>query len=389
MNSRFLHIHEGVNVQAHSHETFYSNMKRNRKLDRPHYKQGMRAFLEKERLFFVKLKHSYSVYNQQKSILVVSINRQEDFPVNTRRILSLSLCLVFFAFMMSNYSSVSAFAAQAISEPITEPIESGIMASSFMSIIQDDGYDRSNIKSITFLDTFDSVPSDARVWDFSMMRDQSVQAWATEEGAMFIAGKGGVTATGCHKLFEKCSHLTTINFNGCFYTAGIEDFSMMFNGCGKLTEIDLSTLDTSSATNMSAMFRNCCDLATADFSSFNTSHVTDMTEMFSGCSNLVSIDLSSFETSNVTSMKSMFDGCGWTASINVSSFNTSSVIDFSRMFLNCQALSDLNLSSFDFNAAKDLSHMFMWDENLTDIGCTIVVPEGALNEKMYANSGLN
>ena len=48
MNSRFLHIHEGVNVQAHSHETFLFKYEKEpktmRRPDRPHYKQGIRPF---------------------------------------------------------------------------------------------------------------------------------------------------------------------------------------------------------------------------------------------------------------------------------------------------------------------------------------------------------
>jgi len=309
--------------------------------------------------------------------------------MNMKKAFLFTLCFVLCAFMLGGCSSGTDSADQSASGSAAKSGKSGVMMDRFTSIMQNDGYDRDNVKTVTFLDSFDNIPGDAHVWDFSMMRDNSVRAWVTGEGDMFIAGKGGVTATGCRELFEDFSGLTAVNFNGCFYTAGVEDFSMMFNNCGSLTAVDLTGLDTSSATGMAAMFRNCCDLTSADFSAFSTSKVTDMTEMFAYCSNMTSIDLSSFDTSSVTSMKSMFDGCGWTASINVSSFNTASVTDFSRMFLDCRALSELNLSSFDFSSAKDLSHMFMWDENLTDIGCTIIVPEGALDEKMYANSGLN
>ena len=48
MNSRFLHIHEGVNVQAHSHATFLFKYEKEpkpmRRPDRPRYKQGIRPF---------------------------------------------------------------------------------------------------------------------------------------------------------------------------------------------------------------------------------------------------------------------------------------------------------------------------------------------------------
>lgn len=299
--------------------------------------------------------------------------------MNQKKFLSLVLCCVLSLVLLTGSFSAMAESSE---------VPSNYMIDNFMSILQFDGYKRQDIKTVTFLDTTSDIPANVPVWDFSQQRNESVLAWLTEEGDMFIAGEGGVTATNCEKLFNECSKLTSIQFNGCFHTTGVASFSNMFNGCSMLTELDLTGFDTSSATDMSAMFRNCGKLAPVDLSSFDTSKVTDMTEMFYTCSAMLTIDLTSFDTSNVTSMKSMFDGCGWTTSIDVSSFNTSNVTDFSRMFLNCKEITQLNLSGFDFSAGKDFYAMFMWAENLADIGCTITVPEGAQSEKMFANSGL-
>jgi surface protein len=60
---------------------------------------------------------------------------------------------------------------------------------------------------------------------------------------------------------------------------------------------------------MYGMFEGCSKLTSLDVSNFNTTNVTDMYGMFEGCSNLESLDVSKFNTANVTNMSSMFYGC--------------------------------------------------------------------------------
>ena len=85
--------------------------------------------------------------------------------------------------------------------------------------------------------------------------------------------------------------------------------SYMFSGCSSLESLDLSGLDTSSATDMSYMFRGCSSLESLDPSGFDTSSVVGMRGMFDGCSSLESLDLSGFDTSSVLYIRDMFDGC--------------------------------------------------------------------------------
>lgn len=65
-------------------------------------------------------------------------------------------------------------------------------------------------------------------------------------------------------------------------------------------------------------------------------NVTNMTSMFQNCGSLTSLDLSSFDTSNVTNMSSMFDGSGATT-LDLSSFDTSNVTNMANMFYNSSA----------------------------------------------------
>jgi len=69
-------------------------------------------------------------------------------------------------------------------------------------------------------------------------------------------------------------------------------------------------------------------------SSFNTSTCWGMTYMFNGCERLSSLDLSSFTTNKVDSMESMFQDCFNLSTIYVGTgWTTSSKTK--NMFTNC------------------------------------------------------
>ena len=63
----------------------------------------------------------------------------------------------------------------------------------------------------------------------------------------------------------------------------------MFDGLAKITELDLSSFDTSNVTSMAAMFHNCSSLKALDLSNFNTKKVTGMVNMFLNATNLQTI----------------------------------------------------------------------------------------------------
>ncbi|HDI3487829.1 TPA: BspA family leucine-rich repeat surface protein, partial [Listeria monocytogenes] len=63
-------------------------------------------------------------------------------------------------------------------------------------------------------------------------------------------------------------------------TPSLTDISRMFTLCRKLSELDVSGLNTSSVTNMYAAFSNTNSLKELDISNFDTSSVTNMSYMF-------------------------------------------------------------------------------------------------------------
>ena len=64
-----------------------------------------------------------------------------------------------------------------------------------------------------------------------------------------------------------------------------------------------------------------------------------MDGVFEGCSKLTSIDVSSFDTSNVNSMTDMFNGCAELSQLDISKFDMSKVLYINRMFERCPKLS--------------------------------------------------
>ncbi|HHP9105375.1 TPA: BspA family leucine-rich repeat surface protein, partial [Listeria monocytogenes] len=143
-----------------------------------------------------------------------------------------------------------------------------------------------------------------------------------------------------------------------FDTSSVTNMRGMFAGCRSLEELDVSHFDTSSVTNMNYMFQYCELLEKLDVSHFDTSSVTNMHYMFGGCNSLEALDVSHFDTSLVTDMRAMFAGCNSLEALDVSNFNTSSVTNMKTMFNGCNSLEELDLSNFDTSSVTTMASMF-------------------------------
>ncbi|KAA9536636.1 BspA family leucine-rich repeat surface protein [Listeria monocytogenes] len=143
-----------------------------------------------------------------------------------------------------------------------------------------------------------------------------------------------------------------------FDTSSVTNMRGMFAGCRSLEELDVSHFDTSSVTNMNYMFQYCELLEKLDVSHFDTSSVTDMHYMFGGCTSLEALDVSNFDTSSVTTMETMFAGCASLEELDISNFNTSSATTMQIMFYDCTSLEELDLSTFDTSSVTNMDMMF-------------------------------
>ena len=140
--------------------------------------------------------------------------------------------------------------------------------------------------------------------------------------------------------------------------------SSMFEGCSKLTSLDLTTFNTENVQNNCSMFKDCSSLTSLTFGNFYVGFSTNLSAMFQGCSALTSVDLSKFNTANVIDMQYMFDGCKSLASLDVSMFNTGTVLNMCNMFSGCSSLTELDLMNFSTSNVQTMDNMFAGNSSL-------------------------
>ena len=158
--------------------------------------------------------------------------------------------------------------------------------------------------------------------------------------------------------FADMANLDNITNSTYINTSEVKNMESMFQGCRKMTSLDLSHFNTSKVTTMAHMFDGCTQATVLNVSNFDTSNVTDMEGMFSYCNSLTSLDVSHFNTAKVTNMSKMFNTCCDLTSLDVSNFDTSNVTDMSWMFQACLILESLDLSSFNTEKVTNMESMF-------------------------------
>ena len=185
----------------------------------------------------------------------------------------------------------------------------------------------------------------------------------SDDGVLTIRPTNGTEGTladvevGYGWPWDKNENITSVvisSENGTVKTAENGNARYLFYGLTRCEAMDLSGLDTSSATTMRSMFCSCSSLTSITFGkSFDTSKVTDMENMFYGCSGLTSLDLSSFDTSSVKNMSAMLYNCSGLTSLDLpGSFDTSSVTDMSYMCSGCSALTTILATPGEFAQGK-------------------------------------
>lgn len=214
------------------------------------------------------------------------------------------------------------------------------------------------LKQIVFGDKINKRAFNGYYKDISASGDGSVIGWVEDTVLLHIEGNGKVIApTNCRYLF-KDMNIESFKCNGAFDTREVTDMRAMFDGCKKLTKLDLSGFDTGKVKDMRRMFFGCENLTKLDLSGFDTGHVIDMSSMFADCKNLIKLDLSGFDTRLVADMSSMFSGCRNLTELDLSSFDTRLVLDMRSMFSQCRKLTKLYINGFDFGNGSIKENMF-------------------------------
>lgn len=118
-----------------------------------------------------------------------------------------------------------------------------------------------------------------------------------------------------------------------------------------------------------------------EFINYDTSHIVDMSIMFNGCFKLKELNLSKFDTSKVKYMGYMFCGCENLVELDLSSFDTRKVVNMSGMFTYCKSLTRLDLSNFVIDNTRIFYDMFIKCERLKYIKCRKGFKEWCLKYK--------
>ena len=172
-----------------------------------------------------------------------------------------------------------------------------------------------------------------------------------------------------------------------FDTSHVKSMYAMFDSLTSLKELDVTNFDTSNVETMQYMFFNLNKLKKLDVSHFNTGNVQSMEGMFAHLRSLEALDLSHFNTSNVASMRDMFANMVSLKSLNLSNFNTSNVVNMRNMFTATTSLQALDLSSFDTRKVTNMQSMFFNMSSLKNLNVTSFNTENVKNmNAMFAHT---
>jgi len=219
---------------------------------------------------------------------------------------------------------------------------------------------KDKIVQMEFVDYID-ISNAVTTFDLSENQDNSIIGWINDNGNntynLYIGSIYDIYTKNFERAFANMYGLRTIKFDN-LNTNESRSFSYTFYKT-KITNLDLSTFNTSRAEEMICMFGDMTELKTLDVSNFNTEKVSNMWYMFGGVSKLTELDISTFNTSNVTSMAYMFSGMKKLETLNLGkNFNTRKVTTAESMFANLSSLKTLDVSMFDTSSLKYAQYMF-------------------------------
>ena len=168
-----------------------------------------------------------------------------------------------------------------------------------------------------------------------------------------------------------------------YYPLDKQSFNKIVASPDDVISVDVTHLDTSSATSLNGMFNmlhyvgntpkgNYTLTEIIGIEDIDTGNVTDMNSMFTWCKVLENIDISGWDTKNLQKCTSMFQGCNNLKNVgNLGNWNTDSFSGKGPrfMFQSCGNLEYIgDLSGWNLSKVTDLSFMFEGCGKLTDIG---------------------
>ena len=156
-------------------------------------------------------------------------------------------------------------------------------------------------------------------WDTSSATDMNAMFYSVQNTTLDVSNFDVSNVTKFAQTFESCAATHIIGLEK-WNTASANTFQQMFLNCGNLVSLDLSAFNTSTLEGISQMFRGCRKLTKIDgLDQWDTQNLKYPEYAFKDCANLTELDLSSWDTSKLfDNFCSVFEGCSSLKTIYVS-----------------------------------------------------------------------
>ena len=219
--------------------------------------------------------------------------------------------------------------------------------------------------------------------------EAEIKAWydsATKTVYWYSASEKVYLNPDCTNMFAYFTGMTDVDLSS-FDTSEVENMNSMFYFNFALEKLDVSGFDTGNVIDMRAMFDNLTSLKELNITNFNTSKVETMQDMFYNMNKVKTLDVSRFDTRNVKNMKGIFSFMTSLKALSLTNFNTSKVTTMQDMFTATTTLQLLDLSSFDTRNVTDMRSMFYYMTALKTLNVTSFNTENVENmSNMFAHT---
>lgn len=210
-------------------------------------------------------------------------------------------------------------------------------------------------------------PNGATDIDKYIFSVEADRPWNDEREAVLSVEIGTlISPTSLSRWFQQFSNCTSIDLDN-IDSQNITNIAFAFSSCTSLIDLDTSGLQCSlTGGGCQSAFANCERLPNIDLSGIDTSSATTMRNMFYHCESMTRIDLSNFLTPEVTNTQTMFSGCYMVEEIDISSAAFPKLTkNFAEMFRSCGNLVTIFANTgFDLSSRSANLYMFDGDSNI-------------------------
>ena len=230
---------------------------------------------------------------------------------------------------------------------------------------------KNQIESVKFKKGEEPTSTDILAkFDVSEKQDESIIGYYTDTDnnglyeLTFISNKTIFPNKNAQHLFSNLNNVQSFEFDN-FSTIGTTSFLGMFQGCNKITALDLNNWDTSNVISFGntywsygGMFQDCISLEELKIENWNMAQAKDISSMFRNCKSLTSINLNKWNTNNIEQMQCVFLNCTQLVKIELDELDTSNVKSMNNIFSSCNKLNILNLKKWNTSNLTDMTGMF-------------------------------